>query len=95
MKILNMLFEEDIAMADAIDDIEDFADDSTDIIIGAIEDRYAAKKETETHLFEDEDEVNEDGLTAEEENEINVAILNGEIDADELVDDDEFDDIDD
>ena len=94
MKILNMLFEEDIAMQDAIDDIEDFADDSTDIIIGAIEDRYTAKKDSETHLFTDDDEVNEDGLTAEEENEINVAILNGDIDPDELVDDDEeFDDI--
>lgn len=51
MKSLNALFEEDIEMQDAIEDISDLADDTDDIIIGSIEDRY---KDEGAHLFSEE-----------------------------------------
>lgn len=92
MNLLTMIFEEDIAMQDAVDDIEDFADDSSDIILGTIEDRYNEKRDSETHLFEKEPEVNEDGLTDEEETELNVALLNtDDVDLEDLVDDEDID----
>lgn len=79
MSLLSALFEEDIEMQDAIEDIEDFADDSQDIILGAMEDRYNKLKEDEVHVLDDEEdlEVNDDGLTAEEETQVNMMMLNG------------------
>ena len=50
MKSLNALFEEDIEMQDAIEDI-DSLDDTDDMIIGVIEDRY---KDENAHLFTEE-----------------------------------------
>lgn len=51
MKSLNALFEEDIEMQDAIEDIDDLIDDTDDIIIGVTEDRY---KDESAHLFTEE-----------------------------------------
>ncbi len=51
MKSLNTLFEEDIEMQDAIEDIDDLIDDTDDIIIGVTEDRY---KDESAHLFSEE-----------------------------------------
>ena len=95
MSRLNSLFEEDIAMQDALDDA-DMVSDSEDIVLGIIDSRYNALKDSETHLFDDEKEekYNEDGLTDEEENQINMALLDK--DEDDLFDDiDEDDDLED
>lgn len=51
MKSLNALFEEDIEMQDAIEDIDDLFDDTDDMIIGVTEDRY---KDEGAHLFTEE-----------------------------------------
>ena len=76
---LDSLFEEDVQMQDALEDLGSFTDNSDDIILGVIEDRAVAKESTEVHLFTNESsEVNEDGLTEEEEREIAMALLNGE-----------------
>ena len=78
---LDSLFEEDVQMQDALEDLGSFTDNSDDIILGVIEDRAVAKESTEVHLFTNESsEVNEDGLTEEEEREIAMALLNGEDD---------------
>lgn len=78
---LDSLFEEDVQMQDALEDLGSFTDNSDDIILGVIEDRAVAKESTEVHLFANESsEVNEDGLTEEEEREIAMALLNGEDD---------------
>ena len=79
---LDSLFEEDVQMQDALEDLGSFTDNSDDIILGVIEDRAVAKESTEVHLFTNaSSEVNEDGLTEEEEREIAMALLNGEDDA--------------
>ena len=78
---LDSLFEEDVQMQDALEDLGSFTDNSDDIILGVIEDRAVAKESTEVNLFTNESsEVNEDGLTEEEEREIAMALLNGEDD---------------
>ena len=78
---LDSLFEEDVQMQDALEDLGSFTDNSDDIIFGVIEDRAVAKESTEVHLFTNESsEVNEDGLTEEEEREIAMALLTGEDD---------------
>ena len=78
---LDSLFEEDVQMQDALEDLGSFTDNSDDIILGVIEDRAVAKESAEVHLFTNESsEVNEDGLTEEEEREIAMALLNGEDD---------------
>ena len=56
MKSLNTLFEEDVEMQDAIEDIDSLIDDTDDIIIGAIEDRY---KDEAAHLFTDDSIIEE------------------------------------
>lgn len=79
---LDSLFEEDVQMQDALEELSSFTDNSDDIILGVIEDRAVAKESTEVHLFVNESsEVNEDGLTEEEEREIAMALLNGEDDS--------------
>ena len=92
---LDSLFEEDIQMQDALEDIAT-NDSSEDIILGVIEDRANENDKMTEHLFTNEsEEVNEDGLTEEEEREIAMAILNGEeddFDDEDLVDDDDFED---
>jgi len=92
MSRLNSLFEEDIAMQDALADA-DMVSDSEDIVLGIIDSRYNALKDSETHLFDEKEEkYNEDGLTDEEENQINMALLDR--DEDDLFDDiDEDDDL--
>ena len=78
---LDSLFEEDVQMQDALEDLGSFTDNSDDIILGVIEDRAVAKESIEVHLFTNgTSEVNEDGLTEEEEREIAMALLNGEDD---------------
>ena len=57
MNMLNLLFEEDIAMQDAIEDADNIADENEDTIIGVIEDR---SKDNKVHLFEKEKEVDYD-----------------------------------
>lgn len=88
MERLNCMFEEDIEMQDSLDDLQTLADDSEDIIIGAMEDR-GDPHDNGVHLFTNNpiEQVNDDGLTEEEEHEINMMILNS--------DDDFFDDEDD
>ena len=91
---LDSLFEEDIQMQDALEDIAT-NDSSEDIILGVIEDRANENDKMTEHLFTNEsEEANEDGLTEEEEREIAMEILNGEDDFDDedLVDDDDFED---
>jgi len=88
MSILNMLFEEDIEMQDAIEDIAELNDNSEDIIIGSIEDRFS--KDGEVHLFAGEENLDDDGLTDEEEHAANVALLN--MDSEEGIEDEEQDD---
>ena len=80
MNYLSCLFEEDIELQDSLDDLQT-NDNSEDIIIGATEDRYGEKENNEIHLFTDNpiSQINDDGLTPEEENELNVALLNGDI----------------
>lgn len=89
--VLDSLFEEDVQMQDALEDLGTLTDNSEDIILGAIEDRAVAKESTETHLFTNESaDVNEDGLTPDEEREIDMALLNGDddlgLDDDDLID---------
>lgn len=89
---LDSLFEEDIEMQDALEDIGNLTDNSEDMILGVIEDRANEKESAETHLFTNEasDETNEDGLTEEEEREVAMALLNGDddlgLDDDDLID---------
>ena len=89
---LDSLFEEDIEMQDALEDIGNLTDNSEDMILGIIEDRANEKESAETHLFTNEssDETNEDGLTEEEEREVAMALLNGDddlgLDDDDLID---------
>ena len=87
-KGLDSLFEEDIQMQDALEDIELLTDRSEDIILGAIDDRADAIESDNPHLFTNEaSELNADGLTEEEERQISMALLNKEDDF--LLDDDE------
>lgn len=91
---LDSLFEEDIQMQDALEDIELLTDRSEDIILGVIDDRADAIESANPHLFTNEaSEVNADGLTAEEERQVNMALLNKEDDF--MLDDDDEDFIDD
>lgn len=88
---LDSLFEEDIQMQDALEDLDNLTDNSDDIILGAIEDRAVEKEASEVHLFTNESsKVNDDGLTEEEEREVQMALLNGEddlgLDDDDLID---------
>lgn len=89
---LDSLFEEDIEMQDALEDIGNLTDNSEDMVLGVIEDRANEKESAETHLFTNEafDETNEDGLTEEEEREVAMALLNGDddlgLDDDDLID---------
>lgn len=89
---LDSLFEEDIQMQDALEDLGSITDDSEDIILGVIEDQAKNRENSETHLFTNEPEdVNEDGLTEDEEREINMALLNADDDDLDLDDDDLID----
>lgn len=54
MKSLDTLFEEDIEMQDAIEDMDSLVSDDEDILIGVIEDRFKTES-TEVHLFTNED----------------------------------------
>ena len=92
---LDSLFEEDIQMQDAVEDIELLTDRSEDIILGAIDDRADAIESDNPHLFTNEaSELNADGLTEEEERQVAMALLNKEDDF-MLDDDDDEDFIDD
>ena len=53
MKSLDTLFEEDIEMQDAIEDMDSLVSDNEDLLIGVIEDRF--KTESSNHLFTNED----------------------------------------
>ena len=53
MRGLDSLFEEDIEMQDAIEDMDSIVSDDEDLLIGVIEDRF--KTESNDHLFTDED----------------------------------------
>lgn len=98
MSRLSKIFEEDIENQDALEDITDLFTDDEDIIIGAMEDRYDAMKESEIHLFTNEasSPIDKDGLTPEEHEAINAALL-ANLDASDIamLDDDGEDDIDD
>ena len=86
---LDSLFEEDIQMQDALEDIELLTDRSEDIILGAIDDRADAIESDNPHLSTNEaSELNADGLTEEEERQISMALLNKEDDF--LLDDEDF-----
>lgn len=79
MSRLTSLFEEDIEMQDALEDLETLTDDSEDILLLGIEENYNAIKANEVHLFANEAMVNKDGLTPEEEAQIAAAFLDDEI----------------
>lgn len=85
---LSRLFEEDIEIQDAIEDMVEL-DDTEDIIIGAIEDRNSEKGDLHDLFSNPEDGINDDGLTEEEEHQANVMLLTD----DNLTDDDITDDI--
>lgn len=87
---LNILFEEDIEMQDAIEDITTFVDDADDLQIGVAEDRY---KDESAHLFTSNEVIDKlildesvEKLLSEELDEVHMS----DEDIDEL-----FDDIDD
>ena len=83
MNALVALFEEDIEMQDSIEDIGDL-DNTEDLIIRSMEDR--SSEEDSVGLFDNEEQVNDDGLTADEENEANALMmdqLDDELDIDE------------
>ena len=93
MKSLNALFEEDIEMQDAIEDIDGLIDDTDDIIIGVIEDRY---KDESAHLFS-ENIIRENIKLQEDVDELlndddEVDLSDEDLD-DLFDDDDEIDDI--
>ncbi len=54
MKSLDTLFEEDIEMQDAIEDMDSLVSDDEDILIGVIEDRFKTES-SKVHLFTNED----------------------------------------
>lgn len=54
MKSLDTLFEEDIEMQDAIEDMDSLVSDDEDILIGVIEDRFKTES-AKVHLFTNED----------------------------------------
>ena len=69
------------------------ADETEDIIIGVMEDRNPVDN-GKVHLFENAKPVNDDGLTADEEQEIMVAMLNSpDSEIADLLDDDDIDDL--
>ena len=95
MKSLNTLFEEDIEMQDAIEDMNDLVDDTDDIILGVIEDRYTDES---AHLFTNEDVTLEELQLKEDVDELlddkfDKVDLSDE-DIDDLLDDDDFEDYD-
>lgn len=91
---LDALFEEDVQMQDAIEDISDM-DDGNDVVLSVIYDRAKDSEKNDLHLFTNEDEpVNDDGLTDEEELEVQMALLNDNDDEDlDLDDEDLVDDL--
>ena len=88
---LDSLFAEDVQMQDALEDLGNITDNSEDIVLSVIEDRANSKEANELHLFSDEPEVNEDGLTADEEREVQMALLNADDEDLDLDDDDDLD----
>lgn len=54
MKSLDTLFEEDIEMQDAIEDMDSLVSDDEDILIGVIEDRFKTES-AKVHLFTNKD----------------------------------------
>lgn len=96
MNRLDAIFEEDIEMQDALENIDSLMDNSEDIIIGSIEQRYNEIEESKVHLFTNEAtdvEVNDDGLTPDEEAEVQAALLDSDEDIEELVDDEDLTDL--
>lgn len=86
---ISALFEEDLEMQDELENLDGLTDDTDDIIIATIDERYPL--ECKSHLFENEVPiVNEEGFTEDEETAINIAILNDECDLELEHDDDEF-----
>ena len=77
MDRLTSLFEDDIEMQDELESvIGDIAGESEEMIAGVIEDRISPS-EDKIHLFENsQEDVNDDGLTADEEREIAIALMN-------------------
>lgn len=77
MDRLTSLFEDDIEMQDELESaIGDIAGESEEIIAGVIEDRISPS-EDKIHLFENsQEDTNDDGLTADEEREIAIALMN-------------------
>ena len=55
MRGLDSLFEEDIEMQDAIEDMDSIVSDDEDLLIGVIEDRFKTESTNTNHLFTDED----------------------------------------
>ena len=87
---LTSLFEEDLQLQDELDEMfGDMAGENEEILICAMEDRVLPEDE-KVHLFtEQKEEVNDDGLTEDEEREIAVALM-GKPDSEieDLLDDD-------
>ena len=88
---LNSLFEEDIEMQDAIEDIAEFIDDVDDLQIGVAADRY---KDEKAHLFTTSEAVEElmvkeavDELLSDDFDEVHLS----DEDIDELFDDEDMD----
>ena len=77
MDRLTSLFEDDIGMQDELEfAIGDIAGESEEMITGVIEDRISPS-EDKIHLFESsQEDVNDDGLTEDEEREIAMALMN-------------------
>lgn len=75
---LSMIFEEDLFMQDNIDNFVGIIDESDDLIVSIIEDRAQDKSLNKKYLFPDMqyESVNKDGLTKDEESQIQVANLN-------------------
>lgn len=94
MERLTSLFAEDIEDQVTLEaSLGGIADETEDIIIGVMEDRNPVDN-GKVHLFENAKLVNDDGLTADEEQEIIVAMLNApDSEVADLLDDDDIDDL--
>ena len=94
MERLTYLFAEDIEDQITLEaSLGGIADETEDIIIGVMEDRNPVDN-GKVHLFENAKPVNDDGLTADEEQEIIVAMLNDpDSEVADLLDDDDIDDL--
>lgn len=66
MSRLNRIFEQDIELQESLADADNLYDDNEDTIIGVLEDR-AALKENKVHLFENQQEDDDEDYELQED----------------------------